>query len=448
MTDRPLEGLLVVSIEQIWAGPLAGLELAALGAEVIKVESVYRPDSLPNERARIGAFSQLNRNKRGITLDLRMPEAQELCRRLVAKSDIVVENFLRRTLQGFGLDYPELVKVKPDLIMASTTGYGHTGPYADYKAVGPNLEVMSGLAWHTRFPFDPPTLPGGGAFGDTVSGHFVVLGIMAALLQRELTGKGAYLDLSQYEGMTFFAGEDLIASQLGHDRRGDRGNAHDWMSPHGVYECVGDLQWLAVAVESDEQWRALTTVAGQPWGAHAEWATRPGRMEHRAVIDEAIENWTRTQQRDQLVQALNAAGVPVAAVEGPREIATDPRLWRRRALEMVDITDAAPELGLAAHHGAPWRFEHTDLSLQESPPAGLGRDNDYVFGEILGLSQSERDRLEREGVTGREPLPTYPVALDYPEDHLTPEELVRRGIAVGYDPDFRSRIDAARARLD
>jgi crotonobetainyl-CoA:carnitine CoA-transferase CaiB-like acyl-CoA transferase len=437
MARRPLDGVRVLAIEQALAMPVATLGLAALGADVIRVESAQRSDANPHTRARSGSFSALNRNKRGITLDFRAEEGRALVRRLVAISDVVVENFARRVLAGFGLDYAALVRVKPDLIMLSITGYGHDGPYADYRSFGPNSEAMGGLVWHTRHPAGYYLFPGGMAFGDTVAGHYGALAVLAALVRRRRTGRGAYIDLTQYEALVSFVGEDLVAAQRGEPLFEDRANEHPWMAPHGVYACAGDCRWIALAVESDAQWSALRGVIGDPaWAADPAYATRVGRMECRAEIDARLEEWTRTRDRDELAAALRAAGVPALPVQDGRDVTLDPLFWRCGALEMVDLTPVAPEVGVAPHNAAPWRFARTRVPLQEPPPAALGRDNDAVFSGLLGLGADEVRRLEEIGVAVR----TAPAGEPRPEP--SPAEQKRTGAVVDYDADFRERIAA------
>jgi benzylsuccinate CoA-transferase BbsF subunit len=378
MTDTVLKGVRILDFTRVLAGPYATRLLADFGAEVIKVQP-----RLPREEddfAR-GYYNTWNRNKRGITLDMTKPDGVALARKLVLASDAVVENFTPRVMANWGLDYQNLKKLKPDIIMLSLSTMGATGPHRDYAGFGPTIQAFSGLTHLTSYPGGPP-LGLGSAYADHVGALFACLALLGALEYRQRTGEGQYIDVSQVEAMTSLLGDAFVPGKK-------TGSA-----PHGVYRCKGDDRWCALAVFTGEEWQGFKKALGNPpWAEAKRFATLASRLKNKKALDSLIEDWTKAHPPEEVMALLQAQGVAAGVVQSARDLAKDPQLKERGFF----IEIAHPETGKTVSDAAPVRL--SDTPPQYSRPAPLpGRDNDYVYGELLGLSEREMANLKKQGV--------------------------------------------------
>ncbi|MBI3954154.1 MAG: CoA transferase [Chloroflexi bacterium] len=393
---RPLAGYRVIDITYGWAGPICGALLADMGAEVIKIESNARLDTCrflppfngpgPN---RGGQFNTYNRGKKSCTINLKAPPGIALARRLIASADVVVENFAPRVMPGLGLGYDVLRTLNPDLVMASLSGFGATGPYRDYVAFGLPLQAFLGLVHLTGYAGGPPVNVGT-PIPDIVGGTTGALMIVAALRHRRRTGEGQFIDVSQCEAMgAFFAGPYLDYALNGREGQ-RRGNRDDAMAPHGVYRCADPEGWCAVAVAGDQEFAALCRVIGRPELVDdARFADQPSRWRHQDELEPIIEAWTRQRSKREVFLALQAAGVAAGPVHHIPDLLADPHLKQRGTF----IQDSHPEIGPNPMLGPFWRLQSTPGRVERPAPL-LGEHNGYVFQELLGLAPEEQQRLE------------------------------------------------------
>lgn len=400
----PLEGIRVADFSWVWAGPFCGMLLAALGAEVIKIEGHKRTDMTrhgvmwrlydpapfaipPNQGM---SFNSVNMSKKSVTLDLAKHEARELARRLAAKSDVVLDNLRAGAMKRMGLDYESLRKLNPGIIVISVSSRGQEGPQKDYGGFASIHQAIGGVAYITGYPDDGPSASGGDA--DIMNATTAAFTVMAALYHREQTGEGQFIDYSQTEGVTSLMGELLLGYELNGEIPERMGNAHPWFAPHNVYRCWGVDRWVALEVHTDEEFVALCKVIGQPsLASDPRFATREARKRNEATLDKIIGQWTRQRDRDMVVNDFCKAGLAAAPSRNGRDLYADPHLRDRGAFVKVQH----PELGELELVGLPWKMSESPIELKCAPM--LGQDNDYVFGEILGLSRMEIDDLrERE----------------------------------------------------
>ena len=401
----PLEGVRIVDMTWVWAGPCACMFLAMLGAEVIKVESRDRldffrryviwplADAEPTELSTDGSMNFLSGNlsKLGVTLNLARPEGKALLKQLVAVSDVVVENMRPGAMARMGLGYEELRQVNPAIIMLSSSARGGTGPESQYAGYAAVNHAIGGAAYISGYPDGPP----GYALGDVdlMNAMASAFAIVAALRYRDLTGEGQFIDYSQSEGVTSLIGEVLLQYQMTGRIPGRKGNSDEFMAPHNVYPCWGIDRWLAIAVETDGEFAALCDAMGMPdLAADPRFASAAARKRNEAALDDIIAGWTRQQDRDYTANRLCAAGVAAAPSRDAQDLFRDPHLRERDVFVEVEH----PEGGKHEVVGLPWKMSDCEPVLRRSPR--LGEHNDYVFGEVLGLKLAEIRRLRREGV--------------------------------------------------
>ncbi|HEY8491945.1 MAG TPA: CoA transferase [Dehalococcoidia bacterium] len=405
----PLEGIRILDLTMVWAGPFATRLLGDMGAEVIKVEAARAWDLLrilglqPRETPEIwnksAYFAHNNRNKYACTLDLTHQRGRELLLRLVAASDVVIENYRADVLERLGLGYETLRSARPDIILVSMPAHGATGPEAGGIAYGTHVEQLSGLASLTGYPDDPQPYKSGIAYGDPWAGTTAAAAVLAALLYRRRTGKGQRIEVAHREALTNVIGEYVLAYAMDGRQPPFLGNRHPLHAPHGVYPCAGDDQWVAVACESDEEFRRLCDAIGRPELAEdPRFATEAARLQHQDELDDAVRAWTSGRDHYQAMHQLQAAGVTAGAVLSVPEVHQDPHLRARGFWEPV----AHPGFATWDVDGVAWRLSRTPAHIRLPAPR-FGEHNDYVFRTLLGLSDEEIIALEREGVIGGEP---------------------------------------------
>ena len=401
----PLAGIRVVDFTAFWAGPSATHFLAALGADVVKVESIQRPDGIrfaagpPAGTERWWEYSWLfhgiNVGKRSVTLDLGRPEGADLAKRLVAGADAVVENFSPRVMEAFGLDHDALHEVNPRAVVVRMPAFGLDGPWRDRVGFAPTMEQLSGMAWLTGYPDGAPMAPRGAC--DPLAGVHAAFVLMAALAQRDRNGEGAFVEVPMIEVALNVTAEQVIEHDVHGivlERDGNRGPA---AAPQNVYACAGEEQWVALAVANDDQWAALRLVLGDPaWAADPALATHGGRRSAHDLLDRELGAWFAARPRDEVVEQLAAAGVPAAPVVLPPAVVSNVQLRARGFFETLDHPHAGP----IDYAGLPFaRLTGVDRWCRRPAPA-LGQHNDEVLGGELGLTTDELDRLREAEVIG------------------------------------------------
>jgi crotonobetainyl-CoA:carnitine CoA-transferase CaiB-like acyl-CoA transferase len=402
-SELPLAGVRVLDATSWWAGPSSTQLLAYLGADVIHLESITRPDGgrtpgtvLTREQWwEFGAlYIASNTNKRGVTLSLDVPHGSELVRQLAASADAVIENFSPRVFEQYGLTWDTLHTLNPRTIFVRMPGFGTTGPWRDNVGFAQTMEQMSGMAWVTGYSDGPPRIPQGPC--DPNAGAHAAFALLVSLAQRERTGLGSYVESTMVEAALNAAAEQTIVySAYGKIMMRD-GNRGPDAAPQGIYACRGEENWLALSVKTDVQWRSMVGALGEPaWATMPALATARGRHMEHDLLDERLAKWAQEQDLDVVVAQLIDAGVPAGRVADPRTISSHPRHVERGWFEKVDHKLAGP-LPLP---GPPFRYASVD-AWQRSASPFLGEHNHEVFVDILGLSEAEVDHLEATGVAG------------------------------------------------
>ncbi len=405
---RPLAGLRVLDFGWVWSAPWVGTMLGELGAQVIKVEHALRPDNLrlsgriirdgkPLEgpsREMSPMFHQINHGKLGITLNAKEPRAVELLKRLAGMSDLVVENMSPGSMERSGLGYESLRAANPRIVMLAMSAAGQFGPLSNMRAYAPTMSSFVGMEAMVGYAGEAPMGALNFGLGDPNGSVHALVAVLAALRRARSTGQGCYIDLSQIEGLLGTLRPYLIASQVQGQQSPTMGNSHPDMAPHGIYPAAGTDGWLTLSAKDEAQWQALLQLAmGEAWAQDARFAGLENRLAHRAQLDAALGRWTGTQPRDALVATLRAAGIASTPVLSVQEQWQDPHFAARQITQAVDI----PFFGKTNMFKAPWRFSDFAPEVTHCGPT-TGQHNDWVFGELLGLSQDEIADLKQSGV--------------------------------------------------
>ncbi|MCY3568009.1 MAG: CoA transferase [Chloroflexi bacterium] len=409
----PLSGLRVIDHGHVWAGPLLGMFLADLGAEVIKVGAPHRRSgvSIGGAQAPVGsiggdrgstsaddprAFHGLDRGKKSISIHLGDPRGKALYLRLVEQSDVVLENFSPRVMPSLGLSYDVLSEVNPRIIMVALSASGATeGPWRNLVTYGPSLAALYGLKSLLGYPDDPQPREDTADLDPTAAGHAFVA-LLAALEYRERTGRGQFIDLAQGEATLQRAAAPLMDWLLNGRDAGPRGNRGSSMAPHGVYPAADDDAWLAVVVRSDPEWATLCELA--PQLNRPEWRTMRGRLADQDTLDEAISAWTRNHDAMELSIDLQGRGVPAFPLMDPTSLLIDED-YASLSYAGLDLSAdvAAPLRDGALYTGAPWKLSRTPAAIS-GPVPNRGEHDDEVYGELLGLNVAARAELREAGV--------------------------------------------------
>jgi benzylsuccinate CoA-transferase BbsF subunit len=382
--NRPLEGLRVADFTWVIAGPSLTKNLALLGAEVIRIESATRAEY----RARGGNFALLNDNKKSCALDMSQDEAREIAKKIIAKCDIVVENFGKGVMDRFGLDYASLRQLKADIIMLSCSGLGRTGPDSDKLAFGTLLQLYSGWSMLQGNPESDKVVVGG-AWTDPLTAIHGTFAVLAALYHRRRTGEGQYIDLSMVEATLCGLPEAAMDYSMNRHQPARRGNADPAVAPHGCFPCKGADAWVALSVSDAHEWQALCEALGRPeLTCDERFADEFRRKEHETVLSAIIAAWTSTLTPYEAMERLQAAGVPAGPSLSILKLTEDPHL-RARGL-FVDTTGPDGEAHVTI--GPTWQFD-PPLDVEFTPAPQLGQDSHYVLTELAGLEPAEVDRL-------------------------------------------------------
>jgi crotonobetainyl-CoA:carnitine CoA-transferase CaiB-like acyl-CoA transferase len=448
MSRLPLEGIRVLDSTYVFALPYTGGQLTDLGAEVIKIEGPGRPDitrtgglygTFPDNIVgedwwnRPSTYNLLNRGKRSLTLDLSTEPGRDLFRRMVSLSDVVMENFTPRVMKGWGLDYPNLKKIKPDIIMISNTGYGHgDGPYSNYPAQATTQEGTHGHCWVTGYTGEGPA-KAGRSFVDFLSTWSAVFAIGAALRYRNLTGKGQWVDIGMYQAGVMFISE-YIMDAIANGREGGRiGNRHPYRAPQGCYPAQGHDQWITLSVATDREWQSLCALMGQE-----ELAQDPGyadllsRQQNHDQIDEIISGWTSQRDRYDLMHLLQGAGIAAGPVLNSRDVHLDPHYRSRNFLERVDFPPER-QMGARILMGRPFKFSNTPMKIR-GPAPEFGEGNEHFLKGLLGIDEKTYLGLVQDAI-----IASIPTSGD-PAPALDPREALARGQIADWDPDYRQRL--------
>ncbi|MCJ7604781.1 MAG: CoA transferase [Dehalococcoidales bacterium] len=404
MQDLPLKGIRVIDFGQMWAGPHLAQWLAVMGAEVIKVETILRLDFMrmvgipPGiERGNVNAgtaFLSLNFGKKSITLNMNQPRARELARDLIAKSDVVTENFGGPILERWGLSYDEVKEIKPDIIMYAGSGYGRSGPHRARPAYAEIVEAFDGSTYLNGYPGSNPYTVGVSPWTDATQAMHGAFAIMTALYHRNNTGEGQYIDAAMIEGSTNFLGEMIMGYTINGEVGERVGNRDKVMAPHNCYRCRGEDEWVAIAVSSEDEWKAFCDVIGCPeWTKEVKFSTEALRHENHDELDDHINRWTGQRSQYEVSDSLQQAGVPAGPSLNTNDLVDDPQLKHRKFF--VDMEH--PVVGHLTLAGLPWKPEG-DGEGNYSPAPTLGQHNHEVFGGILRLSEDEISRLIEEEV--------------------------------------------------
>jgi crotonobetainyl-CoA:carnitine CoA-transferase CaiB-like acyl-CoA transferase len=391
----PLEGIRVADFSWVSAGPRGTRVLADFGAEVIKIESAGRldlnrgrPPFAPGKRGvnASGVFNNINCNKLSVTLNLRDPRGCELAKKIVAISDVVVDNFNPMVMQRLGLGYEDLVKVKPDIIVMTMPVMGQTGPRSQYGGYGMGIEAISGLKYISGFPDEMP-LGTGIAYPDSgPNPRHAVVAVLAALHYRNKTGKGQFIEMAQYESTICFTGTSILQYTANGSIQGSWGGRLPNAAPHGAYRCRGDDQWCVIAVFTDAEWGSLTRAIGNPpWTGESRFATLLGRKQHEDELDQLLQSWTIKRDAREVMELLQSAGVAAGVIQSGKDLLEDDRQLRARG-HYVPIEH--PEAGRQRVDGVRIKLSAAPGTVRHPAPL-LGQHNEYVFKELLGISEEE-----------------------------------------------------------
>jgi crotonobetainyl-CoA:carnitine CoA-transferase CaiB-like acyl-CoA transferase len=399
----PLSGVRVLDFSWVWAGPFCTLQLAHLGAEVIRIETTKRPGinriipPYAEGKAglnRAGSFNQWNQGKRSLQLDLSQPQAAEIARQLARHCDVAVENFAPGVIERFGLGYQALRAARPDLIMLSISGYGQTGPYARFVSYGLMIASHAGLHTISSYEGDGPREVGI-SYADPTTGIFGASLIAAALIHRDRTGQGQHIDLSMLESMEMVMPEALLEYAINGREPRPMGNHDRWMAPHNCYKTRGDAEhWVTIAVGAEEEWRALCEAMGKSsMAADPRFRDAAARKQHEAELDAIITAWTVERDRWEITEMLQRAGVAAIPTFTNKDVALDAHMRERGFL--VELPH--PEIGAYTHAGVPWTMSRTPCKVRRAAPR-MGEDTDYVLGTILGYAPERIAELRDTGI--------------------------------------------------
>ena len=407
MARLPLEGVRIIDMTVVWAGPFASALLGDMGAEVIRVESIQywdlnsRGTGVTAEQIKKNGgepaadarpwnlsanFNSVGRNKKSVTIDLTRPEGTEAFHRLIAISDLFVENNSPDAAKRLGLDYKVLGKVNPRLIMVSMPAFGATGPYAHFRAFASNTEAVIGHTLLRGYPDMDASTTTGVFFADAAGGATAAFALLAALHHRNKTGQGQFIDMSQAENVAHAFSQALMDYSMNGRVQGTLGNRDPGRAPQGVYRCAGDDSWIAVSCGNDAEFRALCEVIGRPGlASDPRFADSLRRHANQDALDLEIGTWAADKDHYEAFHLLQAAGVPASPVLTLAEVASDPHLQERGQWQRM----THPAAGTHIYQTPPHRhMSKTPLRIW-APAATLGRDNEYVYRQLLGYTDEE-----------------------------------------------------------
>jgi crotonobetainyl-CoA:carnitine CoA-transferase CaiB-like acyl-CoA transferase len=411
MSGLPLDGIRVVDLTWVVSGPQATRVLADLGAEVIKIEGPNRGEQTrqmtfnPRVVATQGLFGYFNRNKLAATLNLATTEGRDIFARLVKISDVVICNFSAHVMERWGFDFAGLSAINPAIVYVSMPGFGHSGPYQDYQSNGPTIQAISGLTFLGSMP-DMPATGWGYSYMDHTAGYYGAAAVIQGIYYRNRTGQGQFIDLAQSETASTLVGP-YILDYTANGRRSRRpgmptGNRSTWPAgaPHGVYPCEGEDRWCAITVFTEEEWAGFRKAIGDPaWAADPKYQTLEGRLANQDELDRQVSGWTSQRSQKEVMTVLQKAGVAAGMVQTPTQRADeDPQLEARGHIIWMETAGDENEDPVRV------RTDTVPMTIPSRPPETYrwppvsGQDNALVYGEILGLSQSEIEDYTARGI--------------------------------------------------
>jgi succinyl-CoA--D-citramalate CoA-transferase len=394
---RPLEGVRVIEMGSLLAGPFCGQLLADFGAEVIKLEPPGKGDPMRQwgrhrKEGHTLWWPIIARNKKSVTLNLREEEGQGLARRLISGSDVVVENFRPGTLERWGLGYGDLSEVNPGLVMVRVSGYGQTGPYKDQAGFGSIGEAMGGIRHVTGFPDRPPPRVGI-SLGDSLAATFGALGAVTALYNRETNGgRGQIVDVAIYEAVLALMESTIPEYALTGHIRGRTGAILPFVAPSNTYP-AGDGDYVVIGANADNVFRRFAKALGHPeWAESDRYATHHARGENQEELDGLISDWTRQRTAEEVIEAMREASVPAGKLFTAEDMLADEQYAARQSVVEVE----APEIGRFPMQNVVPRLSETPGEVRWTGP-NLGQHNEEVFKDILGLSAEDLEGLRERG---------------------------------------------------
>ncbi len=401
--DGVFKGLTILAFCWAVVGPLTMKFFADHGATVIRVETSKRPctmrmsapykDNIPNYN-RGGYFNYYNSNILSLGLNMQLPEAREIAKRLAVECDVFMENYTPGVIEKWGLSYEELKEIRPDIIMLRQSGYGSWGPYSNLPAFGMVLVPIAGLPNYIGWPGKEPLPVGVSAYTDCISPRFATAALIAALDYRKKTGKGQLLDLSQFETAIYFITQGVLDYTVNNRKPERIGNSSPEAAPHGVYPCGGDDRWCTIAVTSDEEWAILCREMGKPeYVEDPRFATLADRKKNEEDLNRLVSEWTASLTPEKVMEQLQKAGVAAGVVENTADVFNDPQLAKRNIYWNMEHS----EMGMFTHLGQSFQLSKTP-SKAYSPSPLLGEHTEYVCTKILGMSDEEFIDLMQKGV--------------------------------------------------
>lgn len=403
MDKNAFSDITIVAFSWAMVGPLTIKFFADYGATVIRVETGNRPcvtrTSAPFKEGkpglnRSGYFNHFGANMMSLTLNMSKPEGREVARELIAKADVVMDNFTPGVMERWDLGYEQLRQIKPDIIMLRQNGFGSKGKYRNLAAFGMILAAIAGIPNFIGWPDRGPLPVGVGAYTDCISPRFASAALIAALDYRKKTGKGQLLDLSQFETALHFVLPGIMDYAANGREPRLKGNASSHAAPHNVYPCKGDERWCTIVVFNDHQWANLCEIMEKPeYIEDGRFDTLAHRKKNEKELDSVIENWTKQWTPEQVMSRLQAAGVPSGVVKNAADLYADPQLRQRSLFWPM----AHNEIGEFTHLGASFEMSKTPPRPYMPSPC-LGEHNEYVLTKILGKSDEEFVELLAQGV--------------------------------------------------
>jgi crotonobetainyl-CoA:carnitine CoA-transferase CaiB-like acyl-CoA transferase len=414
--NGPLGGIRVLEMTTAWSGPFAGRILAYLGAEVIHVEAASRLDSFrvgssaidplrypnldPGDRRhnRSVMFNSQNHNKLSLCMDVKKPSGADTLRKLAVTCDVILCNFTPGTLARMGLNYDDLRSLKPDIIVLEMPAFGNTGPMAAHNALGPSMEFFCGMASFIGYDDGEPYTTGP-AYVDPIGGYNGAAAIMTALVHRQRTGEGQYIEMSQTEAAMPFIGEMILASFENNESPQPNGNWIRTAAPHDVFPCQGSEEWIVIAVMSDEQWRTLCSIIEAPELVEdARFANTESRFLHQRELFEPIVRWTRLQSKHHAAAILQANGILAAPVNNGKDVAESEYLKHRGSFTLLNH----PEAGRHAYQSLPLHFANAEVGQHTASPL-LGQHTKMILRDMLGYSEEAIAALDKAGTISADP---------------------------------------------
>ena len=436
MAKLPLEGIRVIELTQIYAGPYATMNLADWGAEVIRVENIttMRPgtrgqyavvppdlaeqakkensmllafpnwDPGPRPWNSHAGFSSTGRNKKSVTIDLTKAEGHDLLGQLIKEADVFIENNVPETMVKLDISYEWLKEIKPNIVMVRMPAYGLSGPYMNYRSLGLHVDGVTGLSEIKGHPDEPHSRRGDTVAPDAAAGMAAAFAILAALWHRNKSGDGQLIEMALAENYIPMLAEPLLEFEMTNRVPTTIGNLDKRRAPHGVYPCLGDDNWIVIAVSNNDEWIGLTKVMRKEQLQYdPRFVDSNARHANHAELDEIISDWSQQRDHRELLTIFQEHGVPGGPVLNELQLLEDPHLIERKYFETLDHQ----EMGPLMYHGPLWRMSKTPNALRTAPPL-LGEHNEYVYKGLLGFDEEEYQRLAKEGHIGMDMLPTVP----------------------------------------